>query len=1014
MKYEPQQILEEITPLAESAAKESFQVWEDFHKNRLSELESIINSLKILLVHTEEWAKNPDSLWKELESEMARIRLWMESLTYISEDDLKSKISDSISSYFDAFLSEIPDEVRILIGDTYWEAYPDDRLSRRIRKGWQPLKTRAKTLVYQGLNNYRDFRHKPPFKQQSEERVVRLHSLLVYYTKNPLLKFLIDEWQRYLQAITGQLFVLHLNINDFSNKSLILDKLSLILDPAKKNELFNNLFELAEILKNIDETLQVLKKYDTQFLDRFEKSWIKITDGFQNAWNRAGTFQLSDKKYSGDRLSHLEYSIGSRFEKQSVAWKVHLNTLREEWQKDAEIALLRYKTVRSLYQTSRQLHGGIQKTIKPYLSQAHNQITKTCREIDKATDNKNLQSLITTRRKSILNALQLLLEAIHGVNIVRLLENSLDQIDGIVDNIGPRYLIYIRQDTERIPPRSVTEQVPLKELVKNEVYLPFRQKFNKLIGEKESEVKHILRIISEIDQQIEFHAESTLKLIDHSNQLPVFRRAKNEISEGLNRAIKLLTDLKLTIVNIPEQCSNELLQNSLEFEHDLEKFLDSESLVRFKSHLKRKRTTKRIKRIANNSLNAFKLIIPLIYKRSSQVFKNLWIRYFSLSREIEDYINPEIEKIRHYLTDTESRIAKLPFIYQKLFHFQALNDQQFFTNRIREIRRIEEEFKNWQNGSTPAVAIIGERGSGLTTFLNYSENQIFTDIPLTRIVFTKPEYSEKNLFKIVCDAFHFKNLDSWEALEKKIYDEDTLNICIIENIQFMYLKTVFGFEGIEKFLQFLSRSKKSVFWIVTCTLYSWQYLEKAVGINSHFQCVLHLHKMNVDELKSIILKRHRASGYHLEFEASTNTNRRKSLNRSKEKPQKLYYEDVYFKRLHKIAGGNITTAILIWLRSIKEFSQAKMVLSAKFEFDFSFLDKLSEEKLLTLGSIVYHEIISIENHSIIFTQNIDRSRLQLENLELEGLIIKNCNGYKIHPFIYRPLIKTLKDVNILS
>jgi len=1014
MKYEPQQLLKEITPLAESAAKESFQVWEDFHKNRLSELESILNSLKILLVHTEEWAKDPDGLWKELESEMARIRLWTESLTYISKDDLKSKISDSISSSFNGFLSEIPEEVRILIGDTYWEAYPDDGLSRRIRKGWQPVKTKIKTLIYQGLNKYRSFRHKPPFKQPSEERVVLLNSLLIYYIKDPLLKFLIDEWQRYLQAVTGQLFILHLNIKDFSNKSLILDELPSILDPAKKNEIFNNLFELAEILKNIDETLQVLKKYDSQFFDRFGKSWIQISDGFQNAWNCAGTFQLSDKKYSGDKLSHLEYSIGSRFEKQSVAWKVHLNTLREEWQKDTEISLLRYKTIRSLYLTSGQLYEGIQKTIEPSLSRAQNQLTKTCREIDKATDDKNLQTIIATRRKSILDALQLLLEAVHGVNIVRILENSLDQIDGIVDTIGPRYLIYVKQDTERIPPRSLTEQVPLKELVKNEVYLPFRQKFNTLIGEKESEVKHILRVISEIDQQIEFHAESTLRLIDHSNQLPVFRRAKNEITEGLNRAIKLLADLKLTIINIPDQCSDELLRNSLEFEHDLEKFLDSESLIRFKSHLKKKRTANRLKRVANTPLNAFKAAIPMIYKRSSQLAKDLWIRYFSMSREVDDYINPEIEKIRLYLTDTESRIAKLPFIYQKLFHFQALNDEQFFTNRIKEIRKIDEEFKNWQNGSTPAVAIIGERGSGLTTFLNYSENQIFSDIPLTRIVFTKPEHAEKNLFKMVCDAFHFENLDSWEALEKKIYDEDTLKICIIENMQFMYLKAVFGFEGIEKFLQFLSRSKRSVFWIVTCTLYSWQYLEKAVGINSHFQCVLHLHKMNVDELKSIILKRHRASGYHLEFEASTNTKRSKSLNRSKDKPQKLHYEDVYFKRLHKIAGGNIATAILIWLRSIKEFSQAKMVLSTKFEFDFSFLDKLSEEKLLTLGSIVYHEIISVENHSIIFTQNIDKSRLQLENLELEGLVIKNGNGFKIHPFIYRPLIKTLKDVNILS
>ena len=69
--------------------------------------------------------------------------------------------------------------------------------------------------------------------------------------------------------------------------------------------------------------------------------------------------------------------------------------------------------------------------------------------------------------------------------------------------------------------------------------------------------------------------------------------------------------------------------------------------------------------------------------------------------------------------------------------------------------------------------------------------------------------------------------------------------------------------------------------------------------------------MNTDELKSIILKRHRASGYHLEFEPSVNVRRKKY--KTNGKPQKLHHEEEYFKRLHEIAGGNIATAILIFL-----------------------------------------------------------------------------------------------------
>jgi len=91
-----------------------------------------------------------------------------------------------------------------------------------------------------------------------------------------------------------------------------------------------------------------------------------------------------------------------------------------------------------------------------------------------------------------------------------------------------------------------------------------------------------------------------------------------------------------------------------------------------------------------------------------------------------------------------------------------------------------------------------------------------------------------------------------------------------------------------------------------------------------------------------------------------------------------------------------------------------MVLSSNFNVDFRFLNKLSEDNELTLSAILHHEIMSPESHSVIFNQNMDRSRIQLENLEGEGLLVKNGHGFQIHPFIYRPLVQILKNKNILS
>jgi hypothetical protein len=1014
MKIESSQILDQLSPVIKQSVGKSFDKWCEFHRGRMSELESILNSLKILLVHTDEWAEKPVGLWDEIEIQMAKVKLWTQSIKYISSDDFDKKIAEPLTSDLNQFLSLYQEEIHIQIDKSYWQTQREDGIIRQLRKKWQPLKHSISETYVNLMNQYRLLRHRPPLKSRTDERILNLYKLVDYYIKIPVQKFQIDEWQRYLQVIIGQLFVLQLNLKDFTTKSLIIEKLPVILDPEKKNDIFDNLFELAEVLKNVDETLQALNKYEEQFYNRFEQTWEEISKNFAKMWHWAGTFQLKYKKYSGAKLSNLAYALTSRFKKYSIAWIRHFEALQGEWQKNADISLLRYKTISNLYETSRQLHQGIHQEIQPNFTHTMELLKKTFIEIEAINNNEDLSKLIISRRKSILNVLQVLLETIHGVNIVRILERSLYAIESAVSAIGPQYLIYKYQDTERRPPHSTMENIPLKDLIENALYVPYKEKSKTLILKNESEIEHILRVISEIDQLIEFNCNSTLKLINQSGDLPVFKRAKNEMEEGIERALILLTDLMETLIHIQAQSTHVLLENSLEFEKQLDKLIDSERLFKFKSHLQRKRSRSNLYQKLSGIYGFTKSLLPSLFRKSLNWMKQLWIKYFSLSSKESEQTEPAMEKIRNYLTETENRIERLPFIYQKLFHLQALNDNQFFTNRINEIRLLKSEYELWQNGQPTSIAIIGERGSGLTTFMNYAENQIFKDISVIRIIFRKPENSEKNILRMVNMAFNLPAQTSWSSLEEKVNEEKTIRICLVENLQFMYLKTVSGFEGIEKFLQFLSKTKHKIFWLATCTLYSWQFLEKAIGLNSYFHRLLKLHKISPEELKSIILRRHRASGYHLEFESSSKPFLKKKGRTKDSNPQQAILEDTFFKKLHNIAGGNITTAILIWLRSIKEFSQEKIVLTALFEFDFSILDQLPHEKLLTLGAVLHHEKLSPESHAVIFNHNFEKSRLMLENLETDGLLMRNGDGFQIHPFIYRPLVHSLDKKHIVS
>ncbi|TFH03009.1 MAG: hypothetical protein E4H13_00210 [Calditrichales bacterium] len=1015
MKFEADQILKQLEPTVKSAIQDTFILWQKYHKDRTFEIQSILNAFKILLVHTDSWAQNPHALWEELEKEILNIRHWTNSIEYVNDADVSEKITVPLTTALEARVSEYPGELRILINESYWQIQESDPIVSRIRKKWQPLKLRLIQKRHDMRNRYRDFRDKPPVSAKPEERIIQLHPLLWFYIKNPLIQFLIQEWQKYLQAISGQLSVLHLNLKEFTNKSLILEDLPRVLNPEEKNDIFSSLFELAEILKNIDETLQSLDKYDNSFMVRFDQRWKEISKTFLIAWGRAGSFQLKSKAYGGERLTHLEYSSTNRLKKHAALWQQHFNALRGDWQKDTEISLLRYKVVRNLLVTANLLNEGVYGKIEPFFTRVKDSLNLTTEQLSKVADESAFREVVSVQRKTILNDLQELLENIHSVHIVNLLKNNLQQLESGADSLGEEYISFIRKDADRLPPHSVTDIIPLQELVKKEIFNPLREKYLHTIRDIEIKVEYILRVISEIDQLIEFNSNSVFKLIDQSGDLPVFERARNEFSEGLSRASKLTVSLQNEMATMPALCVGDLLKYGLELETDLEKFLVAEKLSRFKIQLKRKKRQEKNVRFFKKITGFYNRIFIFIFKDSIKFISHIWIQYFSPNPDLAKNGNGNGEKTQRYLKQTELRIASLPFIYQKLFHIDSLKDDQFFSGRKREIDHIKNEYSRWKQKQRNAVAIIGERGSGLTTFVHFIERAFSEEQEPVKIFFEQPLNSDREIFIRIREALRCSNAGDWQALESEVRENQAQQICVLENIHYLYLKTINGFKGLENLLHFMSSTQDVIFWISTCTLYSWRFLEKAIQINTYFSKPVTLHNISPEELKSIILRRHRASGYHLNFDypesGSKPVHSVKAGTGSSVLTEQI---NLYFEKLHQQAAGNIRTAILIWLRSIKHFSKDQMTLSFDFNFDFDFLMRLQTEEIFTLGAILHQEILSAENHALIFNQSREKSHMNLEKLFQTGLLMKTDAGYHIHPFIYRPLVQTLVKLNIIT
>jgi hypothetical protein len=528
-------------------------------------------------------------------------------------------------------------------------------------------------------------------------------------------------------------------------------------------------------------------------------------------------------------------------------------------------------------------------------------------------------------------------------------------------------------------------------------------------------LEHTLRDISEIDQIVEFNLEAALNLLQEGKENAQEETHKIVI-QGLQRTFNQINDLVESSLQIHTLCQEELTKTTSNFENKVKDLEDSEKIFELKLRVAQAKTREKFRNNVKRLWQFAKHILPLITQFISTRLKDI-SNYYRRLRKITGLAPRTIrieEELTKFLTETQLRIKALPYVYQRLFRLEPLEDERFFAGRNSELERLKEQFRKWENGQYAATALVGERGSGKTTLLKFAEQPYYSRYPLIKHDLIRTTYQEEGLLKKLTEILKLNEVKDFDELKDQILGSRDKKIVILENMQNMFLRVIDGFQSIERFLLLVSQTDSQIYWITTCTLYSWQYLDKILGLSKYFQNVITLGDLPEEEVKTIILKRHRVSGFEIfypELEGISQTRKYKKL----DSPQKRqdYLQNLFFKDLNELSRGNITVAMLFWQRSIQEVLSDKLVVYPQIKIDFSFLYQLSYEELFTLAAFMQHEILNEEQHALIFHQNIKKSALIFNRLRNNGIILVHTNGYYIHPFLYRAIISTLKSKNIL-
>jgi hypothetical protein len=371
-----------------------------------------------------------------------------------------------------------------------------------------------------------------------------------------------------------------------------------------------------------------------------------------------------------------------------------------------------------------------------------------------------------------------------------------------------------------------------------------------------------------------------------------------------------------------------------------------------------------------------------------------------------------------FLAETDRIIARLPLIYRRLYRNDPVEHKRFLIGRSNALGELRKAYESWKTGYHSNFIAIGERGSGKTSILDIGIEQLGlpANIPVIRGKLGHTIFTEAELMLHLCELFSMEADTDTAAFIIQLRQRKDKPVVVWEGFQNLYLRHMGGFQALNAFLLILSQTGQQVFWVISCSRYAWGYLDKVDRVGEYFLYKTYTDELGAEEIKNVIMSRHPISGYELEFIAGD----REQSSRSYKKllndyaGQQELLSNRYFNELYQVSEGNISIALLYWLRSVQVEGETTIKIMPLADTVKQIGEGLSDEAIFTLAFILMHDDLTPAQHALALHMTEEESKLLLSRLTAKSLLSLADDGrYRLNHLLYRNITRILKNKNIL-
>ena len=797
------------------------------------------------------------------------------------------------------------------------------------------------------------------------------------------------------------------NLLEYSEKSYLLK----FYKPEKVNEdSSNEVLDLAERIHKVGMDIPALK---ARMQDELNRISAEMNAEYEQLMSICGTFEFPASRLWPRRINADHRKSADRTRQLFSGWGRNYWLLFEDWRFDRKMLsfvlnlIQAGKQVSNVYET--KIKGGLVAFYQAQDILAEEFISKFNEE---SLSDRSLNELYKTFKLRSSNVLIRKISEFqrtrldHEIQKIHLTISKRTSTDAETITVARSY-----EPHKLVRDRDIVEVKPML-LISVDIMPRLAKKLSEITKDIMGLMEEIITLMVQITGILEFGFGSVLNKDTKDNTGD--KDLKQTIVESYSRASSKKTESESILDNL-DILFNKEIPAAISFSVDMLIGLqDNDSVFALNLKLAQAKTIQSIKNFGKDLGRGLKTSGAFAVRAPKRIFDNIMLFTGKLRKKIGYTVKPVhiSTEMSDFLSRTDTILASLPYIYQRLYFIEPLEDELFFIERKKVLEKIRLAFENWLNNGYSPLALIGEKGAGATTCLNIFQKR--TDgYTFFRIRNNRQIFDVDTFVQHICKEIGIEDVRDFETLRNHFVELPDRSIIILEDLQRYYLRTVHGFNVLKKIFELISDTNQNIFWLTTCTIYAWQYLDRVVSISAYFGFLVTLDDMDDQDILNVIEQRHRISGFQIRYVTNKLQIKNRKLIHMTDEQRQDYLRISYQSSLARFARGNISLALVHWIRSTSEILEKTVDISSIYEPDDGFFDYLPIDLVLTLHMILIHDGLSIEHLSIVLNKDLEETQRILFQLFDDGILNRSKDLYILNPLIYRLVVNFLKSKNFL-